>query len=236
MWIEQTTRHGCAVVSVHGRLDLSGLLATAPCCAMVFTSVATHPSTSWPRTGLLLCAARPQVARVLDRLYLGRFLPIDPALQAALRHAVARPPCLREELVLASSTTAPAAARRFVREVCRSWRLREPDDASGGTWSDDLVDRAELLASELVTNAVLHAGARPAAGGELRLLVDLRGRRLRLAVHDAARRLLPLAPSRRPDLEAEGGRGLLLVDRLATAWGTYAAAGSGKVTWCILKP
>jgi hypothetical protein len=37
------------------------------------------------------------------------------------------------------------------------------------------------------------------------------------------------------DLEAESGRGLLLVESLSTEWGTYRPAGaSGKVVWAIV--
>ena len=48
---------------------------------------------------------------------------------------------------------AAAAARRFVRQTLRSW------DISARAWDPDrLVDDAVLLTSELVTNAVVHAG------------------------------------------------------------------------------
>ena len=46
---------------------------------------------------------------------------------------------------------AAAAARRFVRDTLATWPLSGPD-------ATDLVDDAVLLTSELVTNAVVHAG------------------------------------------------------------------------------
>ena len=219
--------------------DLSGLHALDPACASVFSSVATHPGTSRPGTSLLLCGARPQVAVLLRRLRRSQFLPIYPTVQAALAGAGARPPCLHEELALAPSLAAPAAARRFVRHLCRSWRLDElgdPDEPSGGDGSGDLIERAVLLASELVANAVMHGGAIPAGGGGPRLLVELRGRRLRLAVQDATTAPPALSPPpRAPGLEAESGRGLQLVDCLATSWGSHALPEGGKIVWCILK-
>lgn len=39
---------------------------------------------------------------------------------------------------------------------------------------------------------------------------------------------------REPDLDNEGGRGLYLVDLLASAWGWYLPASGGKVVWCAL--
>jgi anti-sigma regulatory factor (Ser/Thr protein kinase) len=103
--------------------------------------------------------------------------------------------------------------------VCQYWQLTLPDNT--------LVDRAVLLASELVTNAVIHART------ELRLRVELRGELLHLAVHDGSPRLLRLVPI--PDPEAEGGRGLWLVEQLARAWGVNRHPDGGKVVWCTLR-
>jgi hypothetical protein len=79
----------------------------------------------------------------------------------------ARPPYLRDELILAPTPTAPAAARAFVRQICQYWQLALPDAT--------VTDRAVLLAGELVTNAVVHART------ELRLRMELRGDLLHLA-------------------------------------------------------
>ena len=89
----------------------------------------------------------------------------------------------------------------------------------------DLLERAELLASELVTNALLHART------DVRLRLALRGDRLHLGVHDGGSRLLRLVGG---DPDAEAGRGLLLVERLARAWGVYRPPEGGKVVWCVL--
>jgi two-component sensor histidine kinase len=67
-----------------------------------------------------------------------------------------------------------------------------------------------LLANEFVTNAVVHAHT------DIRLRLELRGDRLHIGVRDGDPRLLRLVP---PDAEAEGGRGLWLVEQLAEAWG-----------------
>lgn len=90
-------------------------------------------------------------------------------------------------------------------------------------------DTAELLTSELATNAVRHGC------GRLGLRVLVRPGRLRVELHDGGEALPVLRDERLPDEEAEGGRGLWLVDALATRWGTEARAGGGKDVWFELR-
>jgi anti-anti-sigma factor len=250
--IEQSTREGCTVLALQGRLDrqaaprlqrvlrkrlaqqpvavicdLSGLEVLDPTCAGVFTVAAHHPSSSWPDTPLLLCCPAPAVADALGRLGVPRFVAVHTSLDEAVRDAGRRPPYLRDELLLPPTPTAPATARRFVRETWRSWQvlLEGQDDAARPAAAAELLDRAELLASELVTNALVHAHT------DVRLRISLRGDQLRLGVHDGGRRLLRLIGG---DPHAEAGRGLLLVERLALAWGVYRPPDGGKVVWCVL--
>jgi anti-sigma regulatory factor (Ser/Thr protein kinase) len=68
---------------------------------------------------------------------------------------------------------------------------------------------------------------------EVRLRLELRGDLLHLAVRDGSRRLLRLVTD--PDPEAEGGRGLWLVEQLARAWGVNRHPDGGKVVWYTLK-
>ena len=198
--------------------DLSGVDWIDPVCATVFATVANHPSTAWPATSFLLCGARPDVARVLARVAVPRFLPLYDTLEEALDQVAARPPYLRDELALAPTTTAPAAARAYVHDLLDYWR-----PALSGQES---IDRAELLADELVTNAVLHART------PLRLLLELRGDLLHISVQDQGPRLLRLIPS---DPEGESGRGLRLVEDLSTSWGIRPRPDGGKVVWCVLR-
>jgi anti-sigma regulatory factor (Ser/Thr protein kinase) len=87
-------------------------------------------------------------------------------------------------------------------------------------------DDAKLVATELVSNAVLHSGGTAADIIEVR--VRLRARALEIAVTDPGR-------SRdRPALRARGrlarsGRGLILVDGIAERWGT--SDGDGRLVW-----
>jgi anti-anti-sigma regulatory factor/anti-sigma regulatory factor (Ser/Thr protein kinase) len=198
--------------------DLSDVHHLDPVCATVFATVANHPASRWPATSFLLCGAQPPVAEVLGRLQVPHFLRLYPGVEEALAEVFARPPYLRDELLLAPTPTAAAAARAFVRDTCEYWQLALRD----GT----LVDPAVLLAGELVTNAVVHART------EVRLRVELRGELLHLAVRDGSPRLLRLVTV--PDPEAEGGRGLWLVEQLAHAWGVNRHPDGGKVVWCTL--
>ncbi|MCX5091671.1 ATP-binding protein [Streptomyces sp. NBC_00365] len=105
--------------------------------------------------------------------------------------------------------TSARRARRLVTAQLDDWGLR------------DLTDTAELLVSELVTNALCHTR------GPLRLNLQARDSRLRCEVEDTD----PTGPVRRVvDADAEGGRGIDLLDLLAEAWGSTRTA-TGKTMW-----
>jgi serine/threonine-protein kinase RsbW len=104
---------------------------------------------------------------------------------------------------------APRLARRFLSTL----RSELPEDT---------LAVARLLASELVTNALLHAGPRPE--GQLELRVTLDATTLRVAVLDGGPGFEPRP--RRADLLAPGGWGLVLVSRLAHAWGVEHDGGA----------
>jgi anti-anti-sigma regulatory factor/anti-sigma regulatory factor (Ser/Thr protein kinase) len=244
MEIQHSMRDGCLVLSFIGSIDLftvsqiqrtllkdlsgepyalicdlSGVSHLDPVCAGVFATVANHPSSRWPTTSFLLCNAQPPVAAILARLRTPQFLPLYASLELALDAAVDRPPYLRDELLLAPTLTAAAVARAHVRELLNYWQLALPDTT--------VVERAVLVTNELVTNAVVHAHT------ELRLRLELRGDWLHIAVRDNNPRLLRLVTV--PDPEAEGGRGLWLIEQLARAWGVQPQSDGGRVVWCTLK-
>ncbi|MFJ9521231.1 ATP-binding protein [Kitasatospora sp. NPDC101801] len=105
---------------------------------------------------------------------------------------------------------AVGAVRRRLRAALNHWGVPE------------LADTAELLASELVTNALLHTER-----GAVLDAVLTPEQRLRIEVQDTTSRL----PNRRtPSETATSGRGLLLVEALADDWGVQLR-GDGKVTW-----
>ncbi|HEX2064787.1 MAG TPA: ATP-binding protein [Acidimicrobiales bacterium] len=102
-------------------------------------------------------------------------------------------------------------AREFVGQALREVRAGEQDDV------------VVLLANELVTNAILHAR------GDIVLAVELAPDKVRIQVTDQSSQL----PVQRGGVEeATSGRGLELVDALATAWGVEPMSGDGKQVWC----
>ncbi|MBS2547600.1 ATP-binding protein [Catenulispora sp. NL8] len=116
-------------------------------------------------------------------------------------------------LVLRPQTSAPQQARDFVAETLSAWRL-EP-------WQEPAV----LITSELVTNAVHHAGT------ELAVRILRASSEVRIEVSDGAadRELRVGAPGAR----AAGGVGLVIVERLADAWGVDKRR-NGKSVWVRL--
>lgn len=115
----------------------------------------------------------------------------------------------------------PEAARRgrlYVAEVMAGWGVG-PDDPAAGCL-DDLI----LLSSEILTNAV------NACSGEITVEITAHRDNIEVAVEDDSPRP---AVMRLPD-EA-GGRGLHIVDALATRWGQEAGAGGSKRVWCQMR-
>ncbi|MGW5820417.1 ATP-binding protein [Streptomyces noursei] len=88
------------------------------------------------------------------------------------------------------------------------------------------LDDAPLLVSELVTNALRHSHS-TGISVSVRSLPE----RLVLTVGDKS----PVPPRRRrPTVEYEHGRGLLLLDLLADEWGVGITRAGTKVVWCHL--
>ncbi|MEV3986436.1 SpoIIE family protein phosphatase [Nonomuraea sp. NPDC049758] len=116
---------------------------------------------------------------------------------------------------------APAHARRFIRQVLGEWRLSH------------LTEDAVLLTSELVTNAVLHAGT----GIELTCRLDVAASPARLEIEvDDHRpgRTVPTPEAMSTDPARTSGRGLALAAMLADAWGvTYTR--TAKRVWVRME-
>ncbi|MBE3204934.1 anti-sigma regulatory factor [Frankia sp. CcI49] len=121
-----------------------------------------------------------------------------------------RPPATHIVAELPYLPSAVPQARRVLRECLGLTDL--PDDSRA---------TAELLVSELVTNAVKY-GSPP-----VWLLVELRPGLVHASVSDTSTTL----PHRRViDADSEGGRGLLVLDALAGSWGAVSVE-SGKYLW-----
>ncbi|MCP9943617.1 ATP-binding protein [Streptomyces somaliensis] len=110
-----------------------------------------------------------------------------------------------------------ARARRLVMERLALWEV-----------VGEVCDTAELVVSELFTNAVVHTGS-----GRVVCELRDRGECVRIAVHDEGWRVT--GRRLRPAGREEFGRGLLLVDAMCSAWGTHDARhGAGRVVWAEL--
>jgi anti-sigma regulatory factor (Ser/Thr protein kinase) len=86
-----------------------------------------------------------------------------------------------------------------------------------------------LLASELVTNSVLHSGS-AVPGGVVTVAVAVGGDGVRVEVADRSGAGAPVLLSAAADGDAEGSRGMRLVDTLAARWG-YCRGGGFTTTW-----
>ncbi|WP_433331619.1 ATP-binding protein [Spirillospora sp. CA-294931] len=89
-------------------------------------------------------------------------------------------------------------------------------------------DDAELLASEVVTNGVVHVGANQ-PGTELVFSLMRDGDRLLVEVHDPSRELP--CPRERPGELRESGWGLFMVGMVAADHGVHLTENKGKVIW-----
>lgn len=118
-------------------------------------------------------------------------------------------------LELPGTPVAPSVARLFIRNLCREWG------------ADEVCDVAELLSSELVTNAVIHARSTVA----LEAAYD-DASVLRIDVYDRSQDDVDRTP-KPPEAGAEGGRGLAIVARLAFRWGVDPCS-PGKRVWFTL--
>lgn len=110
------------------------------------------------------------------------------------------------------TSTAAFEARQLVRENLTSWQLR------------DHVHTIELVATELVSNALRHAG--PREDVEFELSADRN--RIRVSVVDGSA-LRPAA--RQVEAEETSGRGMYIVEQLVDRWGAEDLPGGGKQVW-----
>jgi anti-sigma regulatory factor (Ser/Thr protein kinase) len=120
------------------------------------------------------------------------------------------PPTYRMSLTVGAHSA--RHIRRIVRSLLDEWELAE------------LTDAVELGVTELVANVVRHVPDRRCV-----LLVLRSAAGVRVEVTDSCPQLPCIPAELLP--EAEGGRGLVLVDAMVDKWGVGAAVGGGKTVW-----
>lgn len=172
----------------------------------LFPAIARHAA-AWPGISLVLAQPNPALAAALARTAVVRYVPVVNSVRTACASVDSAPPRRFTENMPAGPG-AVLAARALVRAGCEQWKIPE------------VLDTAELIVSELASNAVRHAG------GFLEIGVALRRRYLHLSVRDCSD-----AP---PRVGRGEGRGLLLVEAFTVAWGC-TALGDGKVVWATLR-
>jgi hypothetical protein len=194
----------------HGLIcDLRDVCATRE--SLTILHVVADQVADWPGSPLAVVARDQMLLDQLGLLGLRRRLPVVPELDQASAALRGFPRFLRVATRLAPTADAPAAARAFAGEHLRRWQVGAA------------VEPAQWVVSELVTNAVVHAGT------ELTVRVSLSGR-VGVAVGDRGTGRVARAGAGGPD----GGWGLTVVDQLTRSWGVLPRMGDGAVVWAVL--
>jgi anti-anti-sigma regulatory factor/anti-sigma regulatory factor (Ser/Thr protein kinase) len=194
-------------------VDVSELAVVDELALSVFVTAAQE-SQRWPGTRIAVGGLAPDIAPAVERMGIARYVMLtgDSSLAVSGLRSLPQPPTYR--LRVAPDRDAPGLARQAVQDFCERHQVTGDGDA------------AHLVASELVTNAVVHAGT--AIDMTLRIVSPL----LHIAVRDGS-----ASPPRMAiymDESAETGRGLLLVDALACEWGSLISR-TGKVVWAAVR-
>ncbi|MFC7527980.1 ATP-binding protein [Actinoplanes sp. GCM10030250] len=202
-------------------VDLTGLLDPHSESASTWTSAQHAAAGLQPPVHLALCVPPDlPLADLMQGLGAGRYLPIYAKVdQARVALAGRLPGAERLSLTLTPDPDAPSVARNLVSDACLAWGLVH------------LLHPSRLVMSELVTNAVEHAGT------EIRVVVTRRGAGLHLSVADDDPRLPEMIQLTRPrpDVPLDvRGRGLRTVQETAVQWGSVPA-GKGKVVWAAVR-
>jgi hypothetical protein len=233
--IEQDDDHGVRVLRLSGRLDPLGAAAAldaVPGCGhtaeaqvvvfdladvveqaeprvLMFFAAAQRRIGHWPEREVRLAGAPAPLAQDLHRLDIDRFVTIDATLIDALGQIHTGQQAVRRTHSLAPVASTPGRARHCIDDLLASAPA-------------EVREAAELVASELATNVLRHVR------GPFTLSLALTDDELLVAVADADGRI----PAVRPfTLDAEGGRGLYLIDSLSTSWGVRLIYMGGKIVW-----
>jgi hypothetical protein len=233
-------RSPIAIVSMYGTLDptsaarcfvtLRDCIADAPTALLLdvgHVSMASgrafdqllalmRDARAWPGTRIGLCAASDRVEALFDSYDKGDRPDFYDDVDAGMAAAVSFPVSPRQTIALAPDANSPAIARDFVVQTCQAWGISR------------YAKLTTLVASELVTNAVVHA--RTALVMALQLNPDA----LTVSVRDDdPRPMYRPAPGVTGAHNGDHGRGLLILEAMADGWGCLPTA-TGKVVWATI--
>ena len=166
----------------------------------------------WPGTRLALVIRDRDRAGFPDSST-GADVLVGGSLSEALDALSDVPGVRTAAITLTAHPRASRAARDFVSRTCLDWQLPHG------------IPSAVLVVSELVTNAVRHAGT------DVEVSLSALGNRLRLAVRDGnddPPRLI------RAGAEPGRGRGMHVVEGFSRAWGSLPGPDGGKAVWVVI--
>jgi anti-anti-sigma regulatory factor len=194
-------------------LDVSTLETDDDVALSVLPSMARHAA-AWPGASLVLSAPGPQLSAALERMAVCPSVPVYSTVEQALASRDNQVPRRRASQMLKPVPRSLVKARTLVKRACSGWKV------------DTVTDRAQIVTTELVANALRHAGT------PMELTVSLRQRCLHLSVRDGCESA-PRLGGREDDFGMDG-RGLKIVEALATGWGSTPTE-NGKVVWATLR-
>jgi hypothetical protein len=194
--------------------DLNGMAAPTAASEVLAPS-ATYVQ-AWPGTVVVACVPDEPVERQLLSVLGPDHLVVSRTVEDGVQRARDRLPEVRRAgEQLAPRPTAARDARRLVARALLSWELPRA------------VAPATLVASELVTNSVVHAVT------VVDLTMTLAGQYLLISVRDHGGGR-PAARADDPLESGLSGRGLLIVHALTRSWGVFPSRLSGKTVWAVL--
>lgn len=188
-------------------LDLAGVNDPDHLSATLLLTLAHHVAAA---DGELILAATPPPVRIAVHQSTPTLLRMFPTREQALHEAKQAPARRRVARDLPANPHAPWSARRLIDGMCTRWQLAQ------------LHESALVIGTELVTNALNHAG------GPITLHVTLRSYVLRIEVSDPS-----TAQPKRSSEASTTGSGLRLVEALATHWNVKTTP-TGKTVWADL--
>ena len=207
----------CGLLRAHDGvvLDVAAVALTHTGAVHAFAE-ALYRAGEWPDVRLALAAPDPTMAALLVSSRVAQRVPVHADVPAALAHLDERPDLVRAFWHFTVDSRAPGDARGHVRRVCRRWDIGE-----------DTREAAEIVVTELVTNAVEHAGSASVVE------VERRARSFRLTVRDFDQ--APLPEAHLPAPTSPRGRGLAMVGAVSSAWGVEHHR-DGKTVWAEMAP
>jgi anti-sigma regulatory factor (Ser/Thr protein kinase) len=195
-------------------VDLSRLSMVDP-VALTVVPVVAHRGHLLPDVAVLVCLPGARENSLVSAALGG--VPTYATLDAALAEVTLQVQRTRRtELAMTGDPASVRQAREAALDACLRWNLMH------------VCEPVRLVVSELVTNAVIHAG------GPISLILARRDPFIHIRVRDGS-----LARPRRldPDVEPDprpGGRGLFLVELYSSAWG-YRMRADGKLVWATVR-